>query len=93
MYTGRMHGKRENVMEKHPQPIPEDGVEIDYQQLEPATFENLVKEFVLREGTDYGAVEALLPTKVSQVKKQIERGDLKIVFDLASETNSIVPKR
>jgi uncharacterized protein YheU (UPF0270 family) len=33
----------------------------------------------------------LLASKIEQVKRQLERGEAKIVFDLASETGSIVP--
>jgi len=51
----------------------------------------LIREFVLREGTDYGAIEASLERKVNDIRRQLENGELKIVFDLASETGTIVP--
>lgn len=70
----------------------EQGVEVPHTLLAPETLDTLIREFVMREGTDYGAVEASLERKVGDIRRQLERGDLKIVFDLASETGSIVAK-
>ena len=52
----------------------------------------IIKEFVLREGTEYGATEVSLETKVKQVERQLERGDVVIVFDEASESIDLVSK-
>jgi len=68
----------------------EVGVDVPHQLVEPATLEQLIKTFVLREGTDYGVVEATLDRKVNDIRRQLEKGDLKIVFDLATESFSIV---
>jgi len=73
--------------------VEEQGVEVPYEQLDPDTLEQLIKSFIFREGTDYGDQEALLASKVAQVRRQLERGDAKIVFDLTTETGSIVSKR
>jgi uncharacterized protein YheU (UPF0270 family) len=40
-----------------------------------------LKEFILREGTDYGAQEAGMDNKVAQVHRQLARGDVLITFD------------
>ncbi len=69
----------------------EIGVEVPYTMLPVETLEEMIKEFVLREGTDYGASEASLESKILQIKSQLERKMLKIVFDIATETSSIVP--
>lgn len=76
-----------------PEKVEEAGVEVPYDQLDPDTLEQLIKSFVFREGTDYGDKEALLASKVAQVRRQLERGEARIVFDLATETGSIVSKR
>ncbi|MCA2429166.1 YheU family protein, partial [Vibrio chemaguriensis] len=47
---------------------------IPWQDIAPETLENLIREFVLREGTDYGAVEISLQNKIDQVKTQLEKG-------------------
>jgi uncharacterized protein YheU (UPF0270 family) len=53
----------------------------------------LVESFVLREGTDYGAVERTLETKISDVLRQLKRGEARIEFDAKTETVNIVAVR
>ncbi|MDK3206179.1 YheU family protein, partial [Escherichia coli] len=48
--------------------------------------------FVLREGTDYGEHERSLSDKVSQVKRQLERGDAVLVWSELHETVNIMPR-
>ncbi|HCM0522174.1 TPA: YheU family protein [Vibrio parahaemolyticus] len=62
---------------------------IPWQDIAPETLENLIREFVLREGTDYGAVEISLQNKIDQVKTQLERGEAVIVFSELHETVDI----
>jgi uncharacterized protein YheU (UPF0270 family) len=50
----------------------------------------LVEEFVTRDGTDYGAVERSLDAKVADVLRQLDRGEVRIVFDPDSETTTLV---
>ena len=52
----------------------------------------VIKEFVTREGTEYGAVDISLETKVKQVQRQIDRGDVVIVFDEGTESVDLVSK-
>ena len=66
------------------------GIEVPYGGLEHATLRNLVTNFVLREGTDYGEREYSLDEKVAQVIRQIEAGEARIVFDPESESCDIV---
>ncbi|HCH1967951.1 YheU family protein [Vibrio parahaemolyticus] len=62
---------------------------IPWQDITPETLENLIREFVLREGTDYGAVEISLQNKIDQVKTQLEKGEAVIVFSELHETVDI----
>ena len=62
---------------------------IPWQQLEAETLDNLIREFVLREGTDYGEMEIPLSTKIDQVKAQLASGDAVIVFSELHETVDI----
>ncbi len=62
---------------------------IPWQQLEPDTLENLIREFVLREGTDYGSEEVSLQDKIDQVKSLLEQGEAVIVFSELHETVDI----
>jgi len=65
---------------------------IPYQQISSDALQNLIEEFITREGTDYGETEFSLEQKVKQVERQLARGDIVIVFDAASESVSILTK-
>jgi len=65
-------------------------MEIPHQRLSPKTLQKIIEEFVLREGTDYGHVDVPLETKTAQIKKQLEKGVAKIIFDPKTESCNIV---
>ena len=67
-------------------------VEIPKDRLAPETLRRLLEEYVSREGTDYGEHTYDLEQKISNVMKQIDRGEALIVFDHESETCNIVTK-
>ena len=66
---------------------------IPYQQISPEALQGLIEEFITREGTDYGEVEFSLAQKVNQVEQQLARGEIAIVFDLATESVSILTRQ
>ncbi|MGR5455881.1 YheU family protein [Vibrio alfacsensis] len=66
---------------------------IPWQDIAPETLENLIREFVLREGTDYGTVEISLQDKIDQVKSQLKKGEAVIVFSELHETVDIQLKQ
>ncbi len=65
-------------------------LKIPYDQLNPSTLHGVIKEFVTRDGTDYGENEVPLDTKISQVLGQLKSGKAVIVFDQATETCNIL---
>jgi len=65
---------------------------IPWQSLAPETLDNIIEAFVLREGTDYGEHERSFSDKVSQVKRQLERGDAVLVWSELHETVNIMPR-
>lgn len=65
---------------------------IPHEQLSADALRGLMEEFITREGTDYGW-ETSLERKVEQVRAQIERGDVVIVFDPATETVSLLSRQ
>lgn len=65
---------------------------VPWQQIASETLDNLVKEFVLREGTDYGEAEISLQDKVEQVKAQLQSGEAVIVYSELHETIDIKSK-
>lgn len=62
---------------------------VPWQQIAPDTLESLLREFVLREGTDYGEFEISVQDKIDQVKNQLETGEAVIVFSELHETVDI----
>ena len=60
--------------------------------LQVETLRALIKEFILREGTDYGLKEYTLEEKIAQIQKQLNRKEVFIVFDVEEETFNIVSK-
>ena len=67
------------------------GIEVSPSALSRDALRALVEEFVTRDGTDYGAIERTLEAKVGDVLRQIERGEVCIVFDPDTETTTLVP--
>jgi hypothetical protein len=65
-------------------------MEIPYDRLSPDILQAVIEEFVLREGTDYGTQEFSLEDKVAAVRKQLERGIVKIVFNPEDDSCSIL---
>ncbi|MCH7598716.1 MAG: YheU family protein [Myxococcales bacterium] len=50
----------------------------------------LIEEFVSRDGTDYGQLERTLDQKVDAVMRQLEVGEVCIVFDREEERANLV---
>jgi len=68
-------------------------VEIPYSELSGDALRAIIEEFVSREGTEYGAVEISLDTKVEQVRRQLEKGEVGIDFDPDSQTCHLFDKK
>ncbi|NRF63910.1 YheU family protein [Vibrio coralliilyticus] len=66
---------------------------VPWQKIDPDTLDNLIREFVLREGTDYGELEISLQDKVDQIKNQLESGEAVVVFSELHETVDIQLKQ
>lgn len=68
----------------------EDAIEVPHASLQPTTLRAVVEEFVTRDTTDYGVRERTLDEKVTDVMRQLERGEAKVVFDPRTGTVNIV---
>ncbi len=66
-------------------------VEVPHGRLHPDVLQSLLEDYASRDGTDYGRVELSLEQKVLNLRRQIERGDLLILFDADSEHWDITP--
>lgn len=67
-------------------------IEISVSDISAEALDGIIENFILREGTDYGREEAAFETKFKQIRKQLDNGDIKIVFDPNTETVGIVTK-
>ncbi len=65
---------------------------VPYQQLSTDALQGVIEEFINREGTDYGYIEASLSEKCEQVLTQIRKGLVVIVFDHDSQSVSVMHK-
>ena len=65
---------------------------IPHQMLSPEALRGVIEAFVTREGTDYGAQEIPLATKVAQVQQQLHAGSVVLVYDADTESCTIRPK-
>ena len=52
--------------------------------------QGLLEEFATRDGTDYGEQERSLASKVAELRRLLDRGEARIVFDPAAESVNIV---
>lgn len=68
-------------------------LEVPFEQLSAAAQRGVIEEFVTREGTDYGHVEVSLDDKVAAVRRQIDRGEVILIFDPKSERVNLVSRR
>ncbi|MCX2801473.1 YheU family protein [Microbulbifer thermotolerans] len=66
---------------------------IPFQQLDPDTLQNLLEEYVTREGTDYGERELSLRDKVANLRRQLQSGEVVIWFEPGEESVNLVLAR
>jgi uncharacterized protein len=68
------------------------GIIIPHDRLSQTALQGLIEEFVTRDGTDTGYTDGSLGENVEMIIQQLDRGDIFIVYDEATETANIVPK-
>ncbi|CAM2988141.1 YheU family protein [Vibrio rarus] len=62
---------------------------VPWKEIAPQTLETLIKEYILREGTDYGDVEISLQDKIEQIQLQLQQGTAVIVYSELHESIDI----
>lgn len=58
-------------------------------KLSAEALQGVIEEFISRNGTDYGAIEASWETNIRQVKNKLEAGLAVLIFDDETETTNI----
>jgi hypothetical protein len=62
---------------------------IPVNKLSAKALKGIIEEFISRNGTDYGAIEASWEENVKQVKYKLESGLAVLIFDDETETTNI----
>ena len=68
-------------------------VAIPAEQLNAELIDAVIESFVLREGTDYGSMEISLDKKKEQIRKQLAKNEVRIVYDFESESVTLMTGR
>lgn len=89
--------QEETKVERDPDAVGDDDgpseLTIPWQELSPEALRGVIVEFVTREGTEYGHVEVSLDDKIAQVRRQLERREVVVLFDAEAETVNLVTAR
>lgn len=75
---------------------PEDEGEtvvVPWRELSPDALRGVIVEFVTREGTEYGAADVELDTKIAQVHRQLDKGEVAVLWSSKSETVNLATRR
>ncbi len=67
-------------------------IEIPASSLAAETLRAIIENFIVREGTDYGDAEYSLDNKVDQVRRQLDRGDVLLMWDEVLESCNLITK-
>ena len=65
---------------------------IPINELADETLRNIAESFVLREGTDYGEIEASFDDKVEQVLQSLKSGEAVLVYSELHDSVNIRPR-
>ncbi|KYG69507.1 hypothetical protein AZI87_10030 [Bdellovibrio bacteriovorus] len=68
-------------------------LEVPKEAISDEALRGIIENFIQREGTDYGREEVAFETKFNQIRKQIDKGDVKIVFDPNTESVGLMNTR
>jgi uncharacterized protein YheU (UPF0270 family) len=67
-------------------------IEVPASELPPETLRAIIESFIMREGTDYGDAEYSLDNKVDQVRRQLDRGEVLLMWDEVLESCNLITK-
>jgi uncharacterized protein YheU (UPF0270 family) len=67
-------------------------VEVPSGRLQAEVLQALLEEYATRDGTDYGERELTLVEKIARLQRELDAGDLCILYDLDSEQWDLLPR-
>ncbi len=65
---------------------------VPWQAVQPETLDNLIEEYVTRDGTDYGEQETSLSRRVEQIRAKLQSGEAVLLFSESTGLCNIVAK-
>ncbi|MDF2181390.1 YheU family protein [Neptuniibacter sp. CAU 1671] len=65
---------------------------VPWQAVQPETLDNLIEEYVTRDGTDYGEQETSLSRRVEQIRTKLQSGEAVLLFSESTGLCNIVAK-
>lgn len=68
-------------------------VQVPVQRVAAETLAALLEEYASRDGTDYGHREHSLEDKTAALKRQLDAGELSLVYDLDSEQYDLCDRK
>lgn len=66
-------------------------IEVPPQRLQAEVLQALLEEYASRDGTDYGEQELSLAHKAGSLRRQIDQGELLILYEVEGEHWDLVP--
>lgn len=70
-----------------------DFIRVPIERLDGDTLNALLEEFASRDGTDYGESETPLDERVSQLRRQLDAGDIQLLLELSEERWDLVSRQ
>ena len=67
-------------------------IEVPATSLAVETLRAIIESFIVREGTDYGDADYSLDNKVDQVRRQLDRGEVLLMWDEVLESCNLITK-
>ena len=64
-------------------------IKIPIESLDRSIIFSIIEEFVLREGTDYGAYEVNFQSKIDEVYRKLESDEYSISYDESTESGNL----
>ena len=65
-------------------------IKIPIESLDRSIIFSIIEEFVLREGTDYGANEVNFQSKIDEIYRKLESDEYSISYDESTESCTII---
>ncbi len=72
---------------------PVSPIEIPVDALSSEALSAVIDSFILREGTDYGGEELPHENKVLRIRRQLAKAEIKLIFDVETESVTFMTKK